>query len=298
MRIAVTTPTGHVGGTVAEYLLDAGADVRLLARHPDKLRRLVTRGAGVAEGNLEDKDFVVQATRGVDALFWVTPPDLTTSDYRGFQNRVGQAAAEAIRTNRIGRVVNLSSIGAHLASGNGPIDGLHDVEKLLDGVATNILHLRPGYFFENFLFQVDNISKEGKVFLPISGSARAAMIATRDIAMIAADRLVDTSWTGRCVRELHGPADLSFDEAAAAISRGLERKVVYVKVGDETARKVMIQLGLSENVADTMLEMYRSLERGSLRSEKGRLPEVYTPTRLADFAKEVIKPLIVETAVR
>ena len=48
--------------------------------------------------------------------------------------------------------MNLSSIGAHLAAGSGPIAGLHRQEQrmnALDGL--DVLHLRPGYFYENLL---------------------------------------------------------------------------------------------------------------------------------------------------
>lgn len=297
MKIAITTPSGHVGSRVADLLLDAGADLRLLSRHPDKLTRLATRGAGVAEGNLEDEEYVVEATRGVDALFWVTPPDLGVSDLRAFQNHVGRSAAEAIRVNRIPRVVNLSSVGAHLRHGGGPINGLYDVEQLLDHVATNIVHLRPGYFFENFLMHLESFRNEGSIYLPVSGSKRLPMIATRDIARVAADRLVDTSWTGRSVRGLHGPDDLSFDAAAAAISEGVGRKVVHVKVDDGAARKAMIDVGMSDNAADLMLELYQSAESGTLLAEEDRSPETYTPTRMVDFARDVIRPLIEEPAV-
>jgi uncharacterized protein YbjT (DUF2867 family) len=298
MKIAITSPSGHIGSLVADYLLAAGADVRLLARHPEKLARLLTRGAGLAEGSLHDQKYVVEATRGVDALFWVTPSDLIAADFRECQNRVGRAAAEAIRVNRIPRVVNVSSVGAQLRSGGGPINGLHDVEQLLDRVATHIIHLRPGYFFENFLMQLESIKWQGKVCLPVSGSRRIPMIATCDIARVAADKLVETTWTGRCVRGLHGPADLSFDEAAAAISQGLQREVVFVRVDSDVARKAMVEAGLSGHVADVMLEMYRSIDSGALRTEEQRTPETYTPTRLVDFARETIRPLIEEPVMK
>jgi len=298
MKIAVATPMGHVGSAVAECLLDAGADVMLLSRHPDKLTRLVTRGAGVAEGSLDDEDYVVRATRGAEALFWVTPPDFTSADYRGFQKRVGCAAAEAIRVNRIRRIVNLSSVGAHLRSGGGPINGLHDVEQCLDHVATNIIHLRPGYFFENYLLQLQNIVSEGEIYLPVSGSRRVPMIATQDIARVASDRLVDTGWFGRSIRGLHGPADLTFDEAAAAMSGGLGRPVAHVRIDEGPAQKAMIGWGMSKSACDLMLEMYRGFEFGTLRPDEERSPETFTPTRLVDFAKEEMLPLIEELVVR
>jgi uncharacterized protein YbjT (DUF2867 family) len=74
-----------------------------------------------------------------------------SDNVRAFQNRLGQAAAFAVRENQIPRVVNLSSIGADLDAEVGPINGLHDVEGLLDNAASSITHLRPGFFFENLL---------------------------------------------------------------------------------------------------------------------------------------------------
>ena len=183
----------------------------------------------MAIGSQDDADYLTKATQDVDALFWVTPPGYGSDNVRAFQNRLGKAAATAIRTNHIPRVVNLSSIGAQFSSGVGPINGLHDVEELLDDAADNITHLRPGFFFENLLWQLDSIKKSGRISLPISGSRRYPMIATRDIGRVAAERLMDQEWTGHFVRELHGPADLSFDEVAGILSKVLGRKIVYVK---------------------------------------------------------------------
>ena len=148
MKIAVTTPTGHVGSAVTDFLLEFGGDVtvKVLGRRPEKLQEYVQRGAEIAVGAQDDVDYLVNATRGVDALFWATPPGYGSDDLRAFQNRLGKAAATAIGANKIPRVVNLSSVGANLSSGVGPINGLHDVEVLLDNVATNITHLRPGFF--------------------------------------------------------------------------------------------------------------------------------------------------------
>ena len=217
MNIAMTTPTGHVGSAVANLLLDHGnsIQVRLLGRRPEKLRTFVERGAKLSIGSLDDPEFLVEATEGVDALFWVTPPGYGSDNLRAFQNRLGRAAATAIRTNEISRIVNLSSIGAQFVSGVGPISGLHDVEYVFDDSTSNVTHLRPGFFFENLLWQMDSITQRGRISLPLSGSRSYPMIATRDIAHVAAERLLDPTWTGCHVRELHGPAELSFDEVAA-----------------------------------------------------------------------------------
>jgi uncharacterized protein YbjT (DUF2867 family) len=294
MRIAVTTPTGHIGKAVTNHLLDAGARVTLLVRNPEKVKEFADRGARVFQGSQDDKDFVTRATQGVDALFWLTPPDFLSNDLRGFFNRMGQAGAAAVRANRIPRVVHLSSTGAHLASDAGPVAGHYDVERRLDEVVAHITHLRPSFFFENYFRQLEAINKHGRIFMTMSGSTRIAMVATKDIAHAAALRLLDHTWTGQTVRGLHGPADLSFDEAAGAIGRGLDRPVVHVRVPEEQARQAMRAGGLSEHVTDMLLELYRGIESGLVRPAEPRTADTTTPTTLEQFSRDVLKPLISE----
>ena len=251
---------------------------------PEKLRNLTQRGAELSIGAQDDADFLTKATQDVDAFFWVTPPGYGSDDVRAFQNRLGKAAATAIRTNHVPRVVNLSSIGAQFASGVGPINGLHDVEELLDEAADNITHLRPGFFFENLLWQADSIKKWGSISLPISGSQRYPMIATRDIGAVAAGRLTDREWTGHRVRELHGPADLSFDEVAAVLSKVMGRKITFVECDRRTMRQTLLDNAVSENVTDLMLEMYDAVETGKLRPIQPRSAETTTPTTLLELS--------------
>ncbi|HYW81476.1 MAG TPA: NmrA family NAD(P)-binding protein [Thermoguttaceae bacterium] len=294
MRIAITTPSGHIGGAVTHYALEAGAEVRLMGRRPEKLKQFADRGAKVVRGSQDDMDFVKWMTYDVDALFWVTPPGYGSDDLRAFQNRLGRVAACAIRENHIPRVVNISAIGAHLDSGVGPVNGLHDVEHLLDAEAYNILHLRPGFFFENFLWQIAEIRARRRICMPVSPSCHYPMLATRDIARVAADWLLDTRWAGRCVQELHGPADLTFEGAARAISEGLGHTISYMKLDRPQARASLIQGGMSENAADLILELYDAMETGRLKPNEPRSPQTTTSTTLVEFAQEVIAPMLAE----
>ena len=154
MKVAVTTPSGHVGGAVADYLLgfDGGLEVVLLGRRPDRLGNLIDRGATLAIGSQDDVDYLCRSTEGVDALYWATPPGYGSDNVRAFQHRLGEAVEKTIRANKIPRVVNMSSVGAILETGAGPVSGLHDVEQLINKAACHVTHLRPGFFFENMLF--------------------------------------------------------------------------------------------------------------------------------------------------
>ncbi len=296
MKIAITTPAGHVGGATADFLLDFSGDgsVKPLCRRPNRVEKLVERGADVAVGSQDDADYLIRATGDVNALFWVTPPGFGSDNVRAFQNRLGQAAAAAVRGNHIPRVVNLSSIGAQFDSGVGPINGLHDVEGRLNDAADNITHLRPGFFFENLLFQLDSMRKRGTISMPISGSRRFPMIAARDIGRVAAERLSSRSWTGHSVLELHGPADLSLEEVADILSQALGRKIDYVRCTAQEQRQALLETGMSEDIANLMLEMYDAFESGRLQPTQPRSSETTTLTTLAKFASTVMLPLMAE----
>jgi hypothetical protein len=112
MPITVTTPTGHIGSRVTDILLSNGVKGSIIARDPGKVVDFEKRGAMVIPGSHADVDTVISATKGSQALFLVTPPELSTNDQRTQARSFGIAAAPAVRENKIPHVVHLSSIGA------------------------------------------------------------------------------------------------------------------------------------------------------------------------------------------
>ncbi len=296
MNIAITAPTGHIGSQLVHRLLASGTQLTLLVRDRRKVAEHAKRGAKVAEGSLTDASFVIEATKGAEALFWLTPPHLRSDDLRAHQAELGRNAAESVRRNRISHVVNISSIGADLGRGAGPVDGLHDVERALDAAATNVTHLRCGFFMENFLFSAEAIKKDGCVYLPVRADTRAPMIATRDIAEVAAEYLLEKDLRGRRVVYVYGPADLTFAEAAATLTKVVGRPVRHVTVTPEQAIAAMVQMGMSAQVAGLMAELDQALDSGHLLSGTPAGPDRRTRTTFEQFAREVIRPALVEKA--
>ncbi|MCB9931790.1 MAG: NmrA family NAD(P)-binding protein [Planctomycetes bacterium] len=295
MKIAVTTPTGNIGSWLVDNLLhEGGHDLVLLCRDPSRVRRFLERGAEVRKGDLNDPEYVVDATCGVDLLFWLTPPRFDAEDFVAFQRKLGDIAATAVRANRIPRVVNLSSIGAQHPAGHGPIAGLHAIEQKLNDavreVGGSICHLRPAAFYENFFAALPGIRTDGAIYMPVPGDARVALIGTRDIAEAAARVVTDISWQGIRVIELLGPETLSHDEIARIIGEALGRKVRHVQVPAEDAVRALQQFGASENTARTFVEMYEAIPRGLLEPEFPREQAIVTPTTLEEFARAAIAP--------
>lgn len=289
MKIAINTPNGNIGRALANHLLDAGQELVLLTRSPEKTKPLAERGASVREGTLHDQAFVNRATKGIDTLFWLLPGDYAAADFRGEQKKLGRIGAAAVTENKIPRVMTLSSVGAHLSEGTGPIMGLHDLEGMIDATAAKATHLRPNYFMENFLQSLPTIVSDGMIYLPIPGSTAFPMVATSDIAKVAADRILDDKWDKRTVIELSGPQPVSHDTAAAKIGAALGRDVKHMQVGEADFRGAMSQFGVSKSATDCFLEMYDAFTKGSIVHETS--PRIGTTT-FETFVANVLEPAL------
>ncbi len=290
MRILVNTPTGKIGRLVTRHLLDAGLDLNLISRHPEKLDGLGTR-APVVQGDLDDPATLDRATRGVDTLFWVTP-GLANPDYQRWNQDLARLAVATARGNGVKRAVVLSSISAQVPTGVGPISSLHQVEREFQAGFADLVILRPTFFMENHLASVASIATMGAIFAPIAGDVRFPQIATRDIAMRAIALLGDGTWTGQRILGLHGPADLSYEQTAQILGEALGRPLRFVQVTGEQAKQAMLGGGLPAYVADSYVEMYDAMGSGVFQQAEPRNPETTTPTTLRQFAIDTLKPAV------
>ena len=161
--ITVMGATGHTGSAVAEALLAAGGRIRVVGRSAERLEPFVSRGAEPAVGDVHDPDFLAESFRGADAVYAMVPPDYTDPDQMGLCERTGAGIARAAKTSGVSRLVVLSSLGADLPEGTGPVRGLHLVEERLKKELRNadIAFLRAAYLFENHLTTLELIRTQG-----------------------------------------------------------------------------------------------------------------------------------------
>lgn len=288
--ITVMGATGNTGRKISELLVEAGEDVRALGRSPEKLAQLRALGADTVAGDVRDADYLASTFAGADAVYTLTAFDPTLPDYHADQDRRGEAIASAVRQSGVRHVVALSSIGAELASGNGFIASLHHQEqrlRALDGI--NVMILRPGAFFEGFFSALETIRHEGVLVDSVAPHARLPMIATTDIAVVAAGALRERRWRGVVVRELLGPRDLTYTEVAAAIGEAIGQPALqYVQVPDGELAAVLTDIaGFTPNFTSLLLEFNQALSQGRLHSLEGRNETNTTPTELKQFAAEL-----------
>jgi uncharacterized protein YbjT (DUF2867 family) len=289
--------TGHVGSVIAARLLDAGEKVRVVGRSTEKLAAFVRRGAEAAAGTVEDEAFLRRAFDGARAAFVMLPP-YTGSGIRSWQDRTAANLAGALSAARVPYAVVLSSIGADLRDGNGPVAGLHVLEQRLDLIGgLSSLHLRPGYFFENNLGMIGMLRSMGTLGGALRADLKMAQIASRDIGEVAARRLRELGWTGHTVEELHGERDLTMAEVATALGTAIGKPDLrYVQSPYPDAQKGMVQGGLPEELAALYVDMAKGFNEGRVRPAQPRTPASTTPTSIERWAVEIFAPVFAASA--
>lgn len=286
MRYAITGATGHIGQRIAELLLVRQKSVRVIGRSAEKLKILVTAGAEACAGDVEDNAFMTRAFDKVDAVFTMIPPNPHSEDFRAYQNRVGVSIADAVKKTGVTHVVNLSSQGAHLQSGTGPIAGLYDQEQRLNAMKkVSVVHLRPTFFMENLMMNIGLIKSQNINGSPMKGDLLFPMLATRDIAAAAADYLLESAFTGKTVRDLLGERDLTMNEVTRILGKAIGKPdLAYVQFPYEAAEKAMLDMGLSKDLARLYIEMHRAFNEGRMMMGMKRTTSNSTKTSIEVFA--------------
>ena len=146
-------------------------------------------------------------------------------------------------------------------------------------------------FMESLLNQVQSIKAQGVFFSPIAGDHKAPSCATGDIAAVAAQLLLDSSWTGQKEVPVLGPEDLSFNDMAAIMSEVLGKSVRFQQIPPEAFRARVASFGASDAMAQAMLDMMVAKNNG-LDNGVVRTKETSTPTTFRQWCQEVLKAAV------
>lgn len=282
---------GNITSTLATVLLAQGAAVRVVGRNAKSLDALKTAGVDIAAGDIADAGFLAKAFAGATAVYTMIPTEHSAPDLAAAQDRLGTTIAQAITAAGVKRVVNLSSIGAHLSSGTGPITGLYRQEQRLNAlVGVDVLHVRPGYFFENHLLAIAMIPAIGVYADMTAPDAPLPMVATADIAQVVARELRTPSAKGKRVLRLRAPRLYTMRESTAILGATIDKPdLAYVQSDSQQGKAALMQHGFSASAAALLEEMSVAFSTGRLDGEYEKGPTEITPTTLERFAATVFK---------
>src|SRR5579864_7884358 len=150
--------SGNTGSIIADFLLSKGQKVRVVGRDPGRLQSFVRKGAEAYLADLSNAATLTKAFSGARAAYLLLPPLNSREEHE----QQSEAIAAAVKNSGLRYAVHLSSYGAHIPKGTGPVTGLHSSEQKLNGISDlNVLHLRPGYFMENNLAAIAMIHGMG-----------------------------------------------------------------------------------------------------------------------------------------
>ena len=212
--------TGNTGAVVADTLLAEGQPVRVIVRSADKGAAWKARGAEVFVGSLEDPLALSQALVGARGAYLLVPPDMTHPAQLARGRRIVEVFVEALTRTPIPHVVLLSSIGAELAEGTGPIRYLHYAEERLGSLPqTRLTSLRAAYFMENLQSGFGPARDGGVLPALFAPDTALEMVSTVDIGRTAAHALRETPAKNEVI-ELSGPEAYTYADGGGGAGAG------------------------------------------------------------------------------
>jgi uncharacterized protein YbjT (DUF2867 family) len=288
--LVITTPTGQIGRQTLTHLLASDEPIRVIARDASRLDLQVRDRVEIVEGSHEDPSVLARALEGADGLLWLVPPSLAGVSARERYLDLTRSAVEAIRARGISHVVGISSAGHDWPTSAGVLSAAFamDAEIERTGVAYRALSM-PAYM-ENLLTQADALRDHRTFAMAYDADRVLALVATRDIAAVAAGLLTDRSWEGQENLPVFGPDHLTPTQMAEVISDVLGRTVTYTQLNLSDVTAAMTQRGASEGVAHDMVEMITAQNAGIYNADQ--TAAIPMPTSFRTWCQEVLRPAL------
>lgn len=286
MKFVVTGSMGNVSKPLTEKLVAAGHSVTVVSSKADKISQIEALGAQAAIGSVEDVAFLSSTFTGADAVYVMVPPNMGASNWKKYIAKIGENYAEAIQSSGVKNVVTLSSIGAHMPEGCGPVSGLFFVEKALNELkGVNVKHLRPGFFFPNLFSQIGMVKNMEIMGGNYGVNAQMVFSHPSDIADAAAEELLSLDFKGKSVRYITSD-EKSTNEVASILGKAIGKpEIPWVNFKDEDTMGGMLQAGVPEEVAKNYTEMGAAMRSGEMASDyQKNKPVNFGKTKLEDFA--------------
>ena len=282
----ITGSLGNISKNIVEGLVKAGHAVSVITSSTERVSAIEKLGAKALVGQLQDLSFLKNAFSKADVVYTMIPPIWQTNNWRKSQNEVAQNYFEALKSSSVKYVVNLSSVGAHLKDGVGPVGGVHDFEQMLNTLTgINVKHLRPSYFYHNLLAQIGMIKQSGIMGGNFGGQEKVFLVHPKDIATAAIDELLKSDFKGNSVRYIIGD-ERSVEDISNILGKSIGKNLNWIVFTDEQQKGGLLQAGLSETHAHAYTEMGGALRDGSMQADARAHKPAFGSVKLEDFAAE------------
>ena len=291
MKVVVTGSLGNISKPLATELVQKGHTVTVISSNEEKQKDIEALGASAAIGSLEDVVFLTATFTDADAVYCMVPPNNYFDhnlDLLAYYARLGKNYAQAIEQSDVRRVVNLSSIGAHLNKGSGILLGAHNVEKILNELSSDvaITHLRPLAFYYNLYGFVEMIKNQGVIAANYGADDKYVWVSPIDIAAAIVEEL-ETPLVGRKVRYVASD-ELTGNETATILGAAIGKPdLKWIIIPSEQMLIGLEAAGMNPQIAAGLVEMYAGVHSGILLEDYYcNKPTAMGKVKMTDFAKE------------
>jgi len=252
--ILITGATGNTGLLLVDQLATTGKDFRVMVHTPAKAALVQKGKAEVVIGDFVDPVSLEHALEGIERAYLVSPasPDMVKQQ---------KAFVDAAKKAGLKRIVKLAALGTAPDSPVGLLRQHADIEEYIkkSGIAYTLL--RPHFFMENLLANINTIKSDSAIYSPL-GDARISPISLADIAAVAMRTLIEDGHAGKTYT-LTGPEAVTYGRIADIVREVIGRKIAYIPVSYDTARDAMVKSGMPEWLAEDLVRLMKTWSKGA-----------------------------------
>ncbi|HZC50369.1 MAG TPA: SDR family oxidoreductase [Nitrososphaeraceae archaeon] len=292
--ILVIGATGTVGSEVVKQLVSSSSSsdqnvVRAAVHSQDKagkFKQYNNKSVEVVNMDYNKPETIADALNQVDKLFLLTLPTPNSNDiYSDLVNQIR-------KYGNVNHIVKLSSMAAEIGLEN-TIGLLHrEEEKIIEESGIPYTFLRPGAFMQNFVNYLGHTIKTQNAFYLPAGDGKVSFIDARDVAAVSVQALTNDNQQhiGKAYT-ITGQEAISYGQAAEILSKEVGRRISYVDIPEEDARKGMKHTGMDDWLIDAMMESYSIIRAGHVSQTTDVVEQITgrKPISFSQFANDYVK---------
>jgi|SRR5262245_34051971 len=232
--VLITGATGKQGGATLRALAGKPFKIRAMTRHPesDAAKRASGLGAEIVQGDLNDPGSVERALKGMWGVYAVQN---TWEAGVELEEEQGKRFAELARKAGVQHFVYSSVGSAHRQTGIPHFENKYRVEQTVKslGFPSHVI-VRPVFFMENLTSPW--FLNGDTLYGALAPETALQMIAVDDVGRHLARAFIEAEKLSKREIDIAGDS-VTMPQAADALSRGLEKKIEYVRIPMEEVRK-------------------------------------------------------------
>ena len=235
-NIFITGITGNQGSAVAKYQLKRNNSIYGLTRNAnsERAKQWESQGIKIIEGNINDPDSFQSYLDKSDIIYLVQA--LQGKDKEILQ---GKQFIDSIKPENDTHLIYASVLGADLNTAVPHFESKFELEKYIISKNLNYTILRPGSFYENYLFpQVAKNVMKGKFISPLNKMCKQQMIGIDDIGKIVSVVIANKEKYHKKTISI-ATDELQIGEIPQIFSEAINKTVTYKKLPGFITRLAM-----------------------------------------------------------